>query len=66
MEPTFTYSRLAILTILYNKIGQVTITVFAEKAMHDKAVSLVERMLALHKSLASAHNPQEANRITRE
>jgi len=37
-----------------------------EKAQHDKMVSLVERMLALHKSLASAHNPQEADRLTRE
>ncbi len=38
----------------------------AEKTQHDKMVSLVERMLALHKSLASAHNPQEADRLTRE
>ena len=38
----------------------------AEKAQHDKMVSLVERMLALHKSLKSAHNPQEADRLTRE
>jgi hypothetical protein len=29
-------------------------------------VSLVERMLALHQSLASAHNPQEADRLARE
>ena len=38
----------------------------AEKAQHDKMVSLVERMLALQKSLASTHNPQEADRLTRE
>jgi hypothetical protein len=38
----------------------------AEKAQHDKMVSLVERMLALHKSLASTQNPQEADRLTRE
>jgi hypothetical protein len=38
----------------------------AEKAQHDKMVSLVERMLALHQSLKSAHNPQEADRLTRE
>ncbi|MBE0680555.1 MAG: Eco57I restriction-modification methylase domain-containing protein, partial [Anaerolineales bacterium] len=38
----------------------------AEKAQHDKMVSLVERMLALQKSLQSAHNPQEADRLTRE
>ena len=38
----------------------------AEKAQHDKMVSLVERMLALHKSLKSTHNPQEADRLARE
>jgi len=38
----------------------------AEKAQHDKMVSLVERMLALRKSLASTVNPQEADRLTRE
>lgn len=38
----------------------------AEKIQHDKMVSLVERMLALHKSLKSAHNPQEADRLMRE
>ncbi|WKZ42269.1 MAG: Eco57I restriction-modification methylase domain-containing protein [Anaerolineales bacterium] len=38
----------------------------ADKARHDKMVTLVERMLALHKSLASAHNPHEADRLTRE
>ncbi len=27
---------------------------------------LVEQMLALHKSLQSAHNPQEADRLARE
>jgi hypothetical protein len=38
----------------------------AEKAQHDKMVSLVERMLALHKSLKSTVNPQEADRLMRE
>jgi hypothetical protein len=38
----------------------------AEKAQHDKMVSLVEGMLALQKSLKSAHNPQEADRLARE
>jgi hypothetical protein len=38
----------------------------ADKARHDKMVSLVERMLVLHKSLASTQNPQEADRLTRE
>lgn len=37
-----------------------------DKRRHDKMVALVERMLALHKSLASAHNPQEADRLKRE
>jgi adenine-specific DNA-methyltransferase len=38
----------------------------AEKAQHDKMVSLVERMLALQKSLKSTVNPQEADRLARE
>ncbi len=38
----------------------------AEKAQHDKMVSLVERMLALQKSLKSTQNPQEADRLARE
>jgi hypothetical protein len=29
-------------------------------------VSLVERMLSLHKSLTSTQNPQEADRLSRE
>jgi type I restriction-modification system DNA methylase subunit len=53
------------------QIESIPIKVFnfsdpAEKAQHDKMVSLVERMLALHKSLKSAHNPQEADRLARE
>jgi len=35
-------------------------------ARHDKMVSLVERMLSLHKSLASAHTPSEKDRLMRE
>ena len=38
----------------------------ADKTRHDKMVSLVERMLSMHKSLASAHNPHEADRLARE
>ncbi|MBI5932774.1 MAG: Eco57I restriction-modification methylase domain-containing protein [Chloroflexi bacterium] len=38
----------------------------AEKAAHDKMVSLVEQMLALHKSLASAQSPQEKERLERQ
>jgi len=37
----------------------------AEKAMHDKMVSLVERMLALHKQPA-ARTPQESEMVKRE
>ena len=36
----------------------------AEKAQHDKMVALVGQMLALHK--ASAHTPQEKERLTRQ
>ena len=36
----------------------------AEKAMHDKMVSLVERMLALHKQ--SPRSPQEQEMVKRE
>jgi hypothetical protein len=35
-----------------------------EKAMHDKMVSLVERMLALHKQ--SPRTPQESEMVKRE
>jgi type I restriction-modification system DNA methylase subunit len=37
-----------------------------DKTRHDKMVSLVERMLALHKSPKSTVNPQEADRLMRE
>src|SRR6266498_2405370 len=37
-----------------------------EKAQHDKMVSLVEQMLALHKSLAVAKSPQEKERLERQ
>lgn len=47
-------------------VRQINFSDPADKARHDKMVTLVERMLALHKSLASAHNPQEADRLTRE
>jgi type I restriction-modification system DNA methylase subunit len=38
----------------------------AEKAQHDKMVSLVEQMLALHKSLAAAKSPPEKERLERQ
>jgi len=38
----------------------------AEKAGHDKMVSLVEQMLASHKSLAAAKSPQEKERLERQ
>jgi len=37
-----------------------------EKAQHDKMVSLVEAMLALHKSLAAAQSPAEKERLERQ
>jgi hypothetical protein len=38
----------------------------AEKAQHDKMVSLVEQMLASHKSLVVAQTPQEKERLERQ
>ena len=38
----------------------------AEKAQHDKMVSLVETMLELHKRLASAKTPQEKEMLSRQ
>jgi len=38
----------------------------AEKAKHDQMVTLVERMLALHKNLASAKTPQEKESMQRQ
>jgi len=38
----------------------------ADKARHDKIVSLVESMLALHKSLASAQSPHEKERLEKQ
>ena len=38
----------------------------AEKSAHDRIVSLVESMLALHKSLASAQSPVEKERLEKQ
>ena len=38
----------------------------AEKSVHDKIVALVELMLALHKSLASAQSPVEKERLDKQ
>ena len=38
----------------------------AEKSAHDKIVALVESMLGLHKSLASAQSPHEKERLERQ
>jgi hypothetical protein len=45
-------------------IRPINFTDPAEKAMHDKMVSLVERMLALHKQ--SPRSPQESDMVKRE
>lgn len=37
-----------------------------EKAMHDKMVNLVDRMLDLHKKLAAAKVPDEKTKIQRQ
>ena len=47
-------------------IRPINFTDPADKARHDKMVSLVERMLALHKSLSAARNPSEQDRLARE
>lgn len=39
---------------------------FIEKAQHDKVVTLVEQMLALHKNSASVTTPQEKERLKRQ
>ncbi len=38
----------------------------ADKAHHDKVVSLVEQMLALHRQLAAAKNPNDKTNFQRE
>ncbi len=38
----------------------------AEKSAHDKIVALVERMLDLHKSLASAQNPRDKENLEKQ
>ncbi len=38
----------------------------AEKAQHDKMVSLVEQMLAAHKALSTAQSPAEKERLERQ
>ena len=50
--------------ILAIPIRPINFTDLAEKAMHDKMVSLVERMLALHKQ--SPRTPQEQEMVKRE
>ncbi|MCG2785447.1 MAG: Eco57I restriction-modification methylase domain-containing protein [Anaerolineae bacterium] len=45
-------------------IRTIDFTKPAEKAQHDRMVALVEQMLALHK--ASAHTPQEKERLARQ
>jgi hypothetical protein len=47
-------------------IRPINFTDPAEKAQHDKMVSLVESMLAFHKSLAVAQSPAEKERLERQ
>ena len=46
-------------------IHPINFSDLAEKAMHDKMVSLVDRILTLHKQLA-ARTPQEQAMVKRE
>ena len=60
------FPQVTIFSLSQIPIRPINFTDPADKTRHDKLVSLVERMLALHKSLAyltgmiSTHNPQEA------
>jgi len=51
--------------IASNQLAQIPVP-FAEKAQHDKMVSLVEEMLSSHKTLAAAQSPQEKERLERQ
>ena len=47
-------------------IRPINFTDPAEKAQHDKLVSLVEQMLAAHRSLSAAQTPGEKERLERQ
>jgi hypothetical protein len=47
-------------------IRAVRLSDATDKARHDKMVSMVERMLALHKQLAVLRNPNDKTRVERE
>jgi type I restriction-modification system DNA methylase subunit len=47
-------------------IRKIDFSDHADKARHDKIVSLVERMLELHKQSAMVRSPQDKERVARE
>jgi type I restriction-modification system DNA methylase subunit len=47
-------------------VHPINFSIPAEKSAHDKIVSLVESMLAFHKSLASTQNPFEKERLEKQ
>ena len=51
--------------IASNQLAQIPIP-SAEKMQHDKVVTLVDQMLVLHKSLASAQSPVEKERLEKQ
>jgi len=59
-----TFPRLTVRDLKNLPVRPINFSDLAEKAAHDKLVSLVERMLALHKQ--SARTPQEKEMIRRE
>jgi hypothetical protein len=59
-----TFPRLTVRDLKNLPIHPINFSNPSEKAAHDKMVSLVERMLALHKR--SARTPQEKEMIQRE
>jgi len=47
-------------------IRQIDFSNSSDKALHDKMVVLVERMLDLHKQLAAAKNPNDKTNLQRD
>ena len=61
-----TFPRLSVRDVKRLPIRPINFTDPAEKAQHDKMVSLVEGMLAAHKSLVAAQSPAEKERLERQ
>lgn len=60
------FPQVTIFSISQVHIRAINFNVPTKKAMHDKMVSFVEQMLALHKSRAAAKSPQENELLQRQ